>query len=67
MQGLWGETLDRCRCKIRLARSIREGGGDLDRAMKLYQEAREEAEVVRNWAAMTRLLRDAQREAREIP
>ena len=65
MQGLWAETLEHCRRKIRLARHVRENG-DCDRAMRLYREASEEAEVVRNWAAMTRLLREAQREAREI-
>jgi hypothetical protein len=67
MRGLWGETLERCKEKVELARTIRENGGDLDKAQTLLNEAREEAEVVRTWAAMTRLLMEAQRAAREIP
>ena len=65
MAGLWEETLDNCEAKIRLARSVRRDG-DLDRARRLVREAREEIEVVRGWASMTRLIEEAQRKAREI-
>ena len=65
MAGLWEETLDNCEAKIRLARSVRRDG-DLDRARRLVREAREEIEVVRGWASMTRLIEEAQRRAREI-
>ena len=65
MAGLWEETLDNCEAKIRLARSVRRYG-DLDRARRLVREAREEIEVVRGWASMTRLIEEAQRKAREI-
>jgi len=66
MAGLWKETLDACEEKLQLARAIRESGGDIERALVLIQEARDEAEVIRTWASMTRFLMEAQREAREI-
>lgn len=67
MPGLWEETLLECKRKLQRAQQIRELNRHSEEAALLVEQARSDSETVRVWASMTRMLIEAQREAREIP
>jgi hypothetical protein len=62
-QGVWAETLASCKERLLLARAIRVTNAG--KARKLIAEAHEDAEVVREWAAMTRFLEEVRSKALE--